>query len=242
MKHATIPVALALLAACSSGSSAPVANDRKSAGTGADDRHPVVVELYQSQGCSSCPPANANLNAVAADKGVLALSFAVTYWDQLGWKDQFARPQYTQRQWDFANSSGRGRVYTPQVIVNGREMMLGGDTAHFARLIAAGPPKGGPSLGASNGAVVVGVGKAGTPANVWLVRYDPRVRNVAIRAGENGGRTLPHKNIVTELRNLGRWTGREARFSVPPAADTAIRAAVFVQQDKGGPIVAALKL
>ena len=243
MKHARLLVAMTLLAACSSGSSAPVANERKPAqASAADDRHPVVVELYQSQGCSSCPPANANLNAVAGNKGVLALSFAVTYWDQLGWKDGFARPEYTQRQWDFANSSGRGRVYTPQVIVNGDAMMLGGDKAHFARLIAAGPPKGGPSLGAAKDEVVVGAAKSATPANVWLVRYDPRVRNVAIRAGENGGRTLPHRNIVTQLSNLGRWTGREVRFAIPPSADAAIRTAVFVQQGNGGPIVSALKL
>ena len=243
MKHARLLVAMALLAACSQGNSAPAADTPKLArAAAADDKHPVVVELYQSQGCSSCPPANANLNAVAGNKGVLALSFAVTYWDQLGWKDQFARPEFTQRQWDFANSSGRGRVYTPQVIVNGGAMMLGGDKAHFARLIAAGPPKGGPSLVASTGEVVVGTGKAGAAANVWLVRYDPRSRNVAIRAGENGGRTLPHKNIVTELRDLGRWTGREARFAVAPAADAAIRTAIFVQQGRGGPIVAALKL
>lgn len=242
MKHARLLVAGALLVACSAGNSASVAKDRKLAQGAADDRHPVVVELYQSQGCSSCPPANANLNAVAGNKGILALSFAVTYWDQLGWKDRFARPEYTQRQWDYANAADRGRVYTPQVIVNGREMMVGGNKAHFARLIAAGAPRGGPSLKARYGEVVVGAGKAGAPANVWLVRYDPRVRNVAIRAGENGGRTLPHRNIVTELRAIGRWTGREARFTVAPATDAAIKSAVFVQQGTGGPIVSALKL
>ena len=243
MKHARLLVAVTLLVACSSGSSAPVTKAEKRAfASAADNRHPVVVELYQSQGCSSCPPANANLNAVAGDKGILALSFAVTYWDQLGWKDRFARPEYTQRQWDYANAADRGRVYTPQVIVNGRAMMLGGNKAHFARLIAAGAPRGGPSLKARNGEIVVGAGKAGASANVWLVRYDPRVRNVAIRAGENGGRTLPHRNIVTELRAIGRWTGREARFTVAPATDAAIKTAVFVQQGTGGPIVSALKL
>ena len=236
----------ALLAACSSGSPAPMADAKAQASAAprvaADDRHPVNVELYQSQGCSSCPPANANLNAVAGTKGVLALSFAVTYWDYLGWKDPFARAEYTQRQWDFANAADRGRVYTPQVIVNGRATMLGGDKAHFARLIAAGAPQGGPSLEARNGRVVLGAGKASKPANVWLVRYDPRVRNVAISAGENGGRTLPHKNIVTELRKLGSWNGAAASFAVAPSADAALKAAVFVQQGTGGPIVSALKL
>ena len=206
------------------------------------DLNPVVVELYQSQGCSSCPPANDNLNAVAGRKGVLALSFAVTYWDQLGWKDQFARPQYTQRQWDFANAGGRGNVATPQVIVNGRDSMTGADKSHFARLLAVGGPKGGPAIGVDRGAVTIAARKAARPATVWLVRYDPRTRNVAIRAGENGGRTLPHRNIVTELRALGSWSGAEVRFNIAPPADKALLGAILVQQGTGGPIVAARKI
>ena len=201
-----------------------------------------MVELYQSQGCSSCPPANANLNAIAGQAGVLALSFAVTYWDQLGWKDRFAKPQFTQRQWDFANSSGRGNVATPQVIVNGSGNMTGADKAHFARLLAVGGPKGGPAIGVDQGGVTIGAGKGAKSATVWLVRYDPRTRNVAIRAGENGGRTLPHRNIVTELRALGPWNGAAARFELTPPADKALLSAILVQQGKGGPIVAARKL
>ena len=233
--HKSLLVACATLAACSSGK----ATGPQVAG---DDLHPVVVELYQSQGCSSCPPANANLNAVAGKKGVLALSFAVTYWDQLGWKDQFAKPQYTQRQWDFANTSGRGNVATPQVIVNGSGNMTGADKGHFARLLAVGGPKGGPAIGVEPNGVTIGAGKGAKPATVWLVRYDPRTRNVAIRAGENGGRTLPHRNIVTELRSLGRWTGAAARFAVGPAADKALLSAILVQRSNGGPILAARKI
>ena len=225
---------VAMLAACSSGDASAV--------TSATGEDPVVVELYQSQGCSSCPPANANLNAIAGQTGVLALSFAVTYWDQLGWKDQFAKPQFTQRQWDFANSGGRGNVATPQVIVNGSGNMTGADKAHFARLLAVGGPKGGPAIGVDRGGVTIGAGKGGRSATVWLVRYDPRTRNVAIRAGENGGRTLPHRNIVTELRALGNWSGAAARYGVPPSADKALLSAILVQQGKGGPIVAARKL
>ncbi len=232
----SILVACAALAACSSGGATPGSQ------VAGDDLNPVVVELYQSQGCSSCPPANANLNAVAGKKGILALSFAVTYWDQLGWKDNFAKPQYTQRQWDFANSSGRGNVATPQVIVNGRDSMTGADKGHFARLLEVGGPKGGPVIEVGGGNVTIGQAKSAKPATVWLVRYDPRVRNVAIRAGENGGRTLPHHNIVTELRALGNWNGAAARFGVAPAADRALLSAILVQQGKGGPIVAARKI
>ena len=87
--------------------------------TGADAAHPTVVELFESQGCSDCPPANTNVNALAARSDILALNFAVTYWDQLGWKDTFAKPAYTARQWDYSNAAGRGQVATPQVIING---------------------------------------------------------------------------------------------------------------------------
>ena len=86
----------------------------------ADPSHPIVVELFQSQGCSSCPPANANVNALSARADVLALSFAVTYWDRLGWKDTFAKPQFTERQWQYARAMRQQDVYTPQVVVNGR--------------------------------------------------------------------------------------------------------------------------
>nr|MBA2467204.1 DUF1223 domain-containing protein [Sphingomonas sp.] len=96
-----------------------------SAALAADVHHPVVVELFQSQGCSSCPPANANLNAIAGHPDVLALSFAVTYWNGLGWKDTFAHPAFTARQWEYSKAGGRTNVSTPQVIVNGRGVLIG---------------------------------------------------------------------------------------------------------------------
>ncbi len=91
----------------------------------ADPAHPTVVELYQSQGCSSCPPADGVVNALAGRADVLALSFAVTYWDQLGWKDIFGDPSYTQRQVDYARADPRFRVATPQVVINGRGSVTG---------------------------------------------------------------------------------------------------------------------
>ncbi|HWA61493.1 MAG TPA: DUF1223 domain-containing protein, partial [Caulobacteraceae bacterium] len=95
------------------------------AASAADAAHPVVVELFQSQGCSSCPPANANLMSIADRPDVLALSFGVTYWDQLGWKDTFASPQFTARQWDYARALRHDNVFTPQVVVNGRRDGVG---------------------------------------------------------------------------------------------------------------------
>ncbi len=111
--------------------SVPVVEDAKAATSiiatksRATAENPIVVELYQSQGCSSCPPANAAVNAVADQPGVIALSFAVTYWDRLGWKDVFADKAYTQRQYDYAHALGNANVATPQIIINGKTATTG---------------------------------------------------------------------------------------------------------------------
>lgn len=233
MRILSLAVATAALLSCSSGGSAPV---RIAAGA-----NPVVIELYQSQGCSSCPPANAALNAIAGEPGVLALSFAVTYWDQLGWKDGFARPEFTQRQYDYAHAVGSNRVYTPQFVINGSGSIS--NSASLREMASrAGPARGGPLIVAATNAVEIGAARVAAPATVWQVTYDPRVRNVAIRAGENGGRTLPHRNIVTSIKALGTWSGPARRLALLPQSDPALRTAVFVQRGKGGPIISARKL
>ena len=130
---------------------------RAAAGPGA---HPIVVELSQSQGCSSCPPANALLNRLADRADLLPLSFAVTYWDSLGWKDTFARPAYTQRQWDFARAGGRGNVATPQFVVDGRAIISGSDPkALAAALRASASDARGPQIAVSGRRVTVGSGR-----------------------------------------------------------------------------------
>jgi hypothetical protein len=209
----------------------------------ADPAHPVVVELFQSQGCSSCPPANANLAAIADHADVLALNFSVTYWDDLGWKDTFAQPAYTARQWDYAHAFGRNGVFTPQIVVDGRKDGVGVDPGGFARLVAAGgPATGGPAIElAPTVASLAAATPPAHPADVWLVRYDPRVIQVAISRGENTGKTLPHKNIVRQLTRLGAWNGGAARFILPPAGDPVWRTAILVQLPNGGPILAAAK-
>jgi len=185
----------------------------------------TVVELFQSQGCSSCPPANANVNALIASRpDVLALSYAVTYWDQLGWKDRFASPANTQRQWDYAKGLRHDNVWTPQVVINGRADITGTRAAPLASLIAATPRVSGPALTVAGGTVSVAAAKAAGPADVWLVHYDPRTHEVAIKAGENGGRTLPHRNIVRDLTRLGGWSGAAATFRLPPAPSGNTRA------------------
>jgi hypothetical protein len=204
---------------------------------------PVVVELYQSQGCSSCPPANANLNAIADRPDVIPLSFAVTYWDQLGWKDTFATPQFTARQWDYARSGGRGEVATPQMVINGgRQTIVGGNRQQLEAAITAARHEAGPRIAAAGDMVSVGAVRGAKPATVWVVRYDPRSNNVPIRAGENGGRTLPHRNIVRQLVSIGTWSGSAASFALPANPDPVYRTAVLVQTGRGGPIAAAARL
>ena len=219
----------ALVSACAAPSSAAI-----------DAANPTVVELYQSQGCSSCPPADAVLNALADRPDVLALSFAVTYWDQLGWKDTFASPAFTQRQWDYAHAEGRAYVATPQMVVNGRGAVTGSDRAQVDEAIRRfARPAGGPTIVGGGAAVSIGAGKGS--ATVWLVRYDPRTIAVPIRAGENGGRTIAHRNIVRQLVRLGQWTGAPLRLAVP-GGPASLSSAILLQQGAGGAIIAARRL
>jgi len=209
----------------------------------ADYNNPTVVELFQSQGCSSCPPANANLNAIADRPDILALSFAVTYWDRLGWKDIFAHPAYTARQWEYSQAGGRSNVSTPQMMVNGRGVLVGSNKGQVEAFIK-NHDRGasGPAIAAVAGRVSIAKGPSARPANVWLVRYDPRVHNVPIRAGENGGRTLPHKNIVRTIHLLGKWNGDAASFALPAASAGPYKSAVLVQDGPGGAILSARRL
>jgi len=214
-----------------------------SAALAADPAHPAVVEIFQSQGCSSCPPANANLNAIAGRPDVLALSFAVTYWDRLGWKDTFAHPAFTERQWEYSRAGERGNVSTPQVVVNGRGFLVGnrkGELDAFIKRYDRGP--GGPRIETGAGRVRIGMAPKRRDANVWLVGYDPRTQQVPIRAGENGGRTLPHRNIVRTWQLLATWNGSEASFALRPLPNAAWRHAILVQDGPGGAILAARKV
>ena len=200
----------------------------------------VVVELFQSQGCSSCPPAEANLNAIAGQPNILALSFAVTYWDGMGWKDTFATEAYTNRQWDYARHRRRDNVWTPQVYVNGQVDLVGNDRAPLDQAIANAKTQG-PALSWQPGTLQVGSGKPPAVCDVWLVRYDPRTLNVAIGGGENSGRTLPHRNVVRQLIHLGTWDGSSHTYTVPPKSLAGLSTAVLVQLKAGGEIVSAAK-
>jgi len=199
----------------------------------------TVVELFQSQGCSSCPPANANVMALSERPDLLTLSFGVTYWDQLGWKDTFASLQYTERQWDYARAFHRRNVFTPEVVVNGRADAVGADRSELEALIRREGAATGPEIQLDKEVAVVGPGTGA--ATVWLVRYDPSIVKVPIARGENGGKTLPHKNVVKSLIKLGDWTGKSATYRLPPPMDGNWRDAVLVQAGSGGAILAAAR-
>lgn len=203
--------------------------------------NPIVIELFQSQGCSSCPPANAALNAVAGRSNLIALSFGVTYWDQLGWKDSFASKANTERQYAYAAALGKKGVYTPQVVINGSRAIVGNGPGELNKAIAATKPVGGaPDIARTGETVRIGSGKG--RATVWLVRYDPQTRNVPIRAGENNGRTLPHRNIVRQLQRLGEWRGTNVSYTLGKPADAGLQSVILVQRNGTGPIIAAKKI
>jgi hypothetical protein len=205
-----------------------------------DVAHPAVVELFQSQGCSSCPPANANLLALEAKRpDILALSWQVTYWNNLGWKDTFSKEAFTARQWDYARGLHHDNVGTPQVVVNGRADTVGSQPGEIEALVkAADRGDSGPAVNIVGGKVTVGAGKG--RADVVLVRYDPNIVQVPIRAGENDGKTLPHRNVVHDVIRLGAWDG-SAHTYVLPASHDGLKSAVLVQAGPGGAILAAAR-
>jgi hypothetical protein len=208
----------------------------------ADASHPTVVELFQSQGCSSCPPANANVLAIVDRPDVLALSWQVTYWDHLGWKDTFAKPAFTARQWDYAHGLRHKEVWTPQIVINGTVDIVGNQRDELdASIRHADRGNAGPMIAIAPHKVTISGSESGSPmgADVVLVRYNPRVVQVAIGAGENAGTTLPHRNVVREVKDLGRWNGGDATFALPDPDDATLKTAVLIERAPGGPIIAA---
>ena len=203
---------------------------------------PVVVELFTSQGCSSCPPVDAYLGKLSTRSDVLALAFHVDYWDSLGWRDRFELPKSVERQNFYARNLHRSSVYTPQLVVDGREDDFRTDGKAVAR--ALGQNRDGVPIGVSvkDGDVRVEVGaRPGlAPCDVVLVAYlRHAVSNIG--RGENAGRTLDEFNIVRDIRTLGPWKGETQSFRVPvsslPADATDI--AVLVQPIGQAPIVGA---
>jgi hypothetical protein len=214
----------------------------------ADDR-PVVVELFTSQGCSSCPPADAFLGELAVRPDVLALGLHVDYWDYIGWKDPFAQRAHTERQRSYSRALNQRYVYTPQMVIDGTLQGIGSDQGKINKLIdkARKTAVNGPTLAVTgSGAkrvVHVGAGKAAAPATVWLVFFDSK-HETKVKAGENSGRRLANYNVVRTMAPVGKWTGSAIDIPVDLDAINADcdGAAVIVQAEETGPIVSAARI
>lgn len=182
----------------------------------------AVIELFTSQGCSSCPAADNILAALAEDPGIVALSFPVTYWDYLGWKDTLARPEFTERQRAYAGERKDRAVYTPQLIVNGRDAVIGSDRPGIERAIEQHTrAQRGPSIAIelvsdrdTITAKLGGSADGSGAATVWLVQLDRR-DTVEIGRGENKGRQVTYANVVRHMQPIGRWKGQPMSLDLP---------------------------
>jgi hypothetical protein len=181
------------------------------------DTRPVVVELFTSQGCSSCPPADALLGELAQRGDVIALGFHVSYWDGPGWKDPFSSQSSTDRQRAYARLLGRGQVYTPQMVVEGRREMVGSDrTAVLAALRDARPQVVAPvAFAGDRRSVTIGAGQGG--GTVLLARFAQK-RVTRVGGGENARRSLEDVNGVEALTTLGAYQGRALTFAIEAPA------------------------
>ena len=181
---------------------------------------PTVVALYQSQGCSSCPPANENILTLTDRPELLVLSFGVIYWDRLGWKDTFASRENTQLQYDYTNGGlKRHFVATPQVVINGQIDILGNKRAELMRAVDGAKLSANAPAVTLSGARLTVAAAASAPAggaDIWLVRYDPRTVQVPIQAGENGGLTPPQCRPRTGPH---RWMERQGCNLRPSGGD-----------------------
>jgi len=200
----------------------------------------VVVELFTSQGCPSCPPADALLAEVSKRDDVVALALHVDYWDYIGWKDSFGDPRNTARQKAYAAARGENMVYTPQMVVNGQHAIVGTKAMKLADLIAKHKADGRsiemPTQRDGEQLHIRAQGPLTAPVQVHLVRYIPQ-DNVEVRKGENAGRTLGYSNIVTDWAVVADWDGAAPlSISLPIQGDQP--AVVLLQSIGHGPIQA----
>ncbi|OCX67232.1 hypothetical protein BFP70_03055 [Thioclava sp. SK-1] len=176
---------------------------------------PVVVELFTSQGCASCPPADKLFGKISQRKDVIALALHVDYWDYLGWEDPFAQPAFTTRQKAYARASGERMIYTPQLIVSGRKSLVGADPgAVYEALDDAQNVTSPVSISVSGGKGQYQIELRADPpldggAVVQIVRYIPSAR-VDILRGENAGMEIDYTNVVTAWHAVADWDGRTA--------------------------------
>ncbi|AXI47245.1 DUF1223 domain-containing protein [Sulfitobacter sp. SK012] len=210
------------------------------------EQRPVVVELYTSQGCSSCPPADEILSALKDRDDVIAIALHVDYWDYIGWKDPFGHPAHAERQRAFATTAGRRTIYTPEMVVNGQTDIVGAKPMALSKAIAehAAKPqtialdvvRDGETLRINALSKVDG----GGPVEVHLLRITPE-QTTEITRGENRGKSIAYTHIAHDWQIIGSWDGKsEFEMSVPVSGDDP--AVVILQSPNAGPIMAAAQV
>lgn len=207
------------------------------------ERGPVVVELFTSQGCSSCPAADKYLYELSGRGDIVALSFHVDYWNYMGWTDPFSRAENSQRQRAYKAAMGLRYVYTPQMVVDGQAQAVGSERDTVERLIREAATRThvpielthqGPTIVAS-----LPQGETAGPAVVWLAIFE-RSRKTTVERGENSGRSLINAHVVRTMVPIGEWTGSAARLTYTSEAMTPeCGAAVILQKKDLGPILGA---
>ncbi|MGH6675036.1 MAG: DUF1223 domain-containing protein [Xanthobacteraceae bacterium] len=208
-----------------------------------------VIELFTSQGCSSCPPADRLLTKIAHDPSMLALSFPISYWDFIGWKDTLALPEFTVRQKAYAAALGERRVYTPEAIIDGLVDAVGSDKAAIERAIKTAKQRMGAlsvpvQLHEQGGVLQIDIGAGNkTPAGVYVLRV-AKSRTVVIERGENSGHSVTYTNVVRAIHKVGEWDGKPESLKLTELKGDDEAYVVLVQQgsqDNPGAILAAAK-
>lgn len=209
-----------------------------SAGAGAK---PVVVELFTSEGCSSCPPADALLGELARRPDVIALSYHVDYWDDLGWKDRFSLPEATQRQRGYVRRLDKSGAFTPQIVVSGDTSLVGSNRTAVEKAVAGERDALRLSVSQEGGNLLIYFLEAWRESmDVFLVSY-LKEATARIDSGENAHRTLKHFNVVRSFKKLGTWNGRPQRMVAPLAElpRDASAVAVILQRKNQGAVAGA---
>jgi hypothetical protein len=214
---------------------------------GVEPQSATVLELFTSQGCSSCPAADVLFRSLASRPGVIALSYSVDYWDYLGWKDTFASPKFTDRQRVYGRNVSNGQVYTPQMVINGNSHAVGSSQRDIDTAIAVGRQAKSPAFMVeavqTDGSISL---RAATGASTALGRIllvtvrGPQT--LAVKRGENSGRTLTYVNVVRDLTEVGGWTGGSAIIKVPNGAGALApgeRYAILIQAADQGSLLGA---
>lgn len=220
------------------------------AGGSAGSKPKAVLELFTSQSCSSCPPADALFKSYAERKDLVALTFNVDYWDYLGWKDTLAAPKNGERQRAYSKARGDGMVYTPQIVINGGAHVKGSDRQAIDKAIEKSAREFGDAqipvrMREEKGQLVIEAGEdrsgAASNATIWLAIVQKH-GEVTIRQGENSGKKLAYSNVVREMTSVGMWNGRSATIRLDRQSimrpDTEA-CAVLIQKGQGGPIIGA---